>query len=110
MDRSRFASVTRTLTGTGTIVEVSGELDAEAAPSLRRVLITAIVKGGLVEVDLSRLTFADSHGLGALIDAKSFADDYRVNMRVTAVTPAVQRLLQLTNVPDLAGEPIQHTA
>ena len=55
-----------------------------------------------------RTTLPRSFPIG--IDAKSFADDYRVNMRVTAVTPAVQRLLQLTNVPDLAGEPIQHTA
>ncbi|HEX6498805.1 MAG TPA: STAS domain-containing protein [Micromonosporaceae bacterium] len=51
-----------------TVLEVGGEIDVYTAPQLREQLI-AVVEGGAryVIVDLSRVDFLDSTGLGVLV-------------------------------------------
>ena len=46
---------------------ISGELDAAAAPEVRRAIATAMVAGGVIAVDLTGVTFADPEGVAALI-------------------------------------------
>ena len=52
------------------IVSPTGEVDAVTAPALGRRLLSLFEEGktGLV-VDLSRVTFLDSTGIGVLVDA-----------------------------------------
>jgi anti-sigma B factor antagonist len=52
------------------VLEVTGEIDVYTAPQLRERLIT-LVEGGdrQVVVDLSRVDFLDSTGLGVLVGA-----------------------------------------
>lgn len=104
MGKSQFVSVRRRFTSGGTDVDVVGELDAEAAPELRRVLAAAIVTGGRIAVDLERVTFIDSSGLRALVDAQRTADEFGVDLAVVAATPAVARLLGLTDLDHLADD------
>jgi len=110
MDDSKFVSVTRAMTSTGTTVEVAGELDEAAGPQVRRALITAVVTGGVVEVDLSGVTFADSSGLRALLDARQFAHQYHVGFRVTATTAPLRRLLTAAGVHDLRDDQASRSA
>jgi len=53
-----------------TVLEVAGEIDVYTAPQLRERLI-AVVEGGArqVIVDLGRVEFLDSTGLGVLVGA-----------------------------------------
>ena len=53
-----------------TVLEVGGEIDVYTAPQLREHLI-GVVEGGArqVIVDLSRVEFLDSTGLGVLVGA-----------------------------------------
>lgn len=58
------------------VVSVSGEIDMLTAPRLADALRTALHDaraGAPVVVDLSRVSFLDSHGLGALAEAASAA-------------------------------------
>jgi len=83
-------------------VEASGELDLATAPLLQAVVEHArrgrTVAGAgpargtrtTVEVDLGRITFADSHGL-----APALAD----GVTLSAVSPPVSRVLRLLHQP-----------
>jgi anti-anti-sigma factor len=51
----------------GLLVTVTGELDIATAPQLREALTGRPDAGGLVVVDLTRVTFMDSTALGVLI-------------------------------------------
>lgn len=110
MNDSRFVNVTRAMTDRGTTVFVTGELDEAAGPPVRRALINAIVKGGVIDVDLSGVTFADSGGLRALLDGRDFADQYHVGFEVVAVAAPVRRLLSAAGIPDLYDAPIARSA
>jgi anti-sigma B factor antagonist len=60
---SDSCSIERTRDG----IRVSGELDLQAAPALKRALVTVIGEGHLdVVVDLTEVTFLDSTALGVL--------------------------------------------
>lgn len=60
---------TRTVAG-HRVLEVGGEIDVYTAPQLRERLITLVEDGARqVVVDLSRVEFLDSTGLGVLVGA-----------------------------------------
>ncbi len=60
---------TRTI-GVHTVLEVGGEVDVYTAPGLRERLVELIDGGARqVVVDLSRVDFLDSTGLGVLVGA-----------------------------------------
>ena len=67
-------SLTENTVDSQTIVQVRGEVDVHSAPQLRDRL-TDVIDGGKksVVVDLSRLDFIDSTGLGALVAALNHA-------------------------------------
>ncbi|MEZ5322358.1 MAG: STAS domain-containing protein [Microthrixaceae bacterium] len=77
-----------------TRVAVTGELDHEAGPQLRRILVAAIVAGRTIRLDLSKVTFVDSEGIKALYDAADVALNYKVHLIVDHATRTVTRLLQ----------------
>lgn len=104
MRESQFVRVRRRFTGGGTHVTVEGELDGESAPELRRVLAAAVVAGGCITVDLGPVTFVDSSGIRALVDAKRTADHFGVGLVVSAVAPGVSRLLQAAELDHLVEE------
>lgn len=104
MHDARYASVSRSFTDVGTRVTVSGELDAGLSAEFRRVLAAALVAGGTIEVDLGDVTFVDSFGLSALVDARDQAAAYGVGLRVCRTNPAVQRLLRVTDLADDADD------
>src|SRR5947209_16091957 len=67
--RMELSLATRTVAG-HKVLEVGGEIDVYTAPQLREHLI-ALVEGGdrQVVVDLGRVEFLDSTGLGVLVGA-----------------------------------------
>jgi anti-anti-sigma factor len=81
------------------LVRPSGEVDRDTAHDLRRFLAEAIGLGdGVVEVDLARVTFMDSSGIGVLLTAHRLAADNGTTLRVRDAGPAVRTVLELTNV------------
>ena len=82
----------------GQIVELIGDLDVDAAPQLRRWLEAFEATGSLVEVDMSRLTFLDSTGLGCLYKLHhKVADAGGIVVAARAPAP-IRRLLEMAGL------------
>lgn len=81
---------------------VSGEIDMATAPSIRAMLEPHIEAGGPVTLDLSNVTFMDSTGIYALIDAaKSLGE--RGCLVVHGAHGQVASLLHLTQAHWASG-------
>jgi anti-sigma B factor antagonist len=90
----------------GVLVELAGELDLSTVP----IFVEAIdeILGGpptAVELDLSKLTFIDSSGVGAYVTAYRRAQAKGSRLSVGGRSPLVDRVLQLSGVEEaLAAE------
>jgi anti-anti-sigma factor len=90
--------------GDDTTLRFSGELDAAGAPQAHTALSSAVGRGaGDVEVDVSRLEFIDSVGLGALVKAAGQLQRQDRRLVVTGAEGAVRRAIDLTGFGELLG-------
>ena len=78
------------------VLTVSGELDAAAAPLLRRHLLSG-PHPGRVLLDLGGVTFMDSVGLRTLLEAALAGEPIELVRR----SSAVERILELTGTREL---------
>jgi anti-sigma B factor antagonist len=78
-------------------IRVTGDLDAATAPRLRRC-VSELAELGAADfaVDLSRVSFLDCAGLGALVSAKKRLRATGGDLRVVAASRSVRRVLALT--------------
>lgn len=96
--------------GRYTEVRANGRLNMVAAPKLREVINEVVSGGGRrIVVDLAQTTFMDSSGLGALIGCLKLARQSGGDLRIAAVQPQVNMVLELTSMhrvltPHASGE------
>jgi anti-sigma B factor antagonist len=84
------------------LVTEIAELDASSAAAFRDGVREVLAPGHTVlEVDLSRTTFLDSSGLGALIGLHKTMCARQGRVRVVNPTPTVQQILELTRLHQL---------
>lgn len=89
----------------GTIVVLAGELDAATADTFRDALRRAVAAPGTLGVDMSEVTFVDSTGLRALVEAQRSAGDGRP-IRIVGASRAAAKLLAVTRLDQVfAREP-----
>ncbi|KGJ79670.1 anti-sigma factor antagonist [Cryobacterium roopkundense] len=89
----------KNLSGGVAVVQVDGRLNMVTAPRLREVVSASVAKGDIrVVVDLSKVTFIDSSGLGALISGLKTARQAGGDLRIAAPNEQVRLVLQLTNM------------
>lgn len=83
-------------------VTMQGELDLVSGNQIRAHLLEALAasSNGL-ELDLSRLSFCDCAGLKVLLDLRHRALSQGKAVTIRAVSPAVDRLLDLTGAQEL---------
>lgn len=96
-------------------IGLSGELDLAAAPRLQETLQDVLGRAQLIILDLRQLTFIDSTGIHAVIDAHNRARGIghrlvlirgpRAVDRVFALTGVSERLDMVDLAPDLASAP-----
>ena len=85
-----------------TKVRVTGDIDLATATELRQRLDFVLAAGtGDVDLDLSEVTFLDSTGLVALLDARQALHDNHQQLRVRNPSRPVLRVFELTGVLDL---------
>ena len=92
---SDTCSIERTRDG----VRVSGELDLQAAPTLKEALVTVIGEGHLdVVVDLTGVTFLDSTALGVLAGRYRELRARGGSIAVICTNPNVLETLEIAGV------------
>jgi anti-sigma B factor antagonist len=77
-------------------VRIAGELDLATAPELERTLEKPPVQARLVVLDLRELSFIDSSGVHAIVNASSRARQAGRRLVVLRGPPQVDRLFALT--------------
>lgn len=81
------------------VLGVSGEVDVQSAPELRDGL-TGLLQDGShdVVVDLSGVSFLDSTGLGALVAARTVADDAGGSLPLVCTHARILKLFAITGL------------
>ena len=80
------------------IAAVTGEIDISTVPQLRERLFELADNGGTLIVDLNRVTFIDSAGLGALVGTARRADEHGGSLHAVCDRPQTRKLLWMTGV------------
>lgn len=81
------------------VFELTGSLDIATAPTVRAALTSASERQShRLIVDLSRVDFLDSTGLGALIGAQRRAKEFGGEVRLVAKEGQILRLLRITGL------------
>jgi anti-sigma B factor antagonist len=81
------------------VFELSGSLDIATSPSVRAALTDASERGDhRLIVDLTRLEFLDSTGLGALIGGQRRAKEFGGEIRLVVKEGQILRLLRITGL------------
>ncbi|WP_233416001.1 STAS domain-containing protein [Streptomyces sp. N35] len=92
-------SVTHRARRGGTVLTITGELDYDATPAVRKALESVRLSAGdLLVLDLTQVSFCDSSGITQLIAARNTALGRRAAIAVAGVTPAVSRVLHITGL------------
>jgi anti-anti-sigma factor len=87
-----------------TIVRLPHEVDLATAGPLRDELLAALNRDGAhLVVDALDVTFMDSSGVNALVRARQRADRLDGSLHVVSATPAVTRILQITQLDRRLG-------
>lgn len=90
-------TVTITTIDGRTVVEVSGEIDIYSAPTLRERLVDLIDHGHSdLVVDLTKVRYMDSSGLGLLIGALKRVRGVGGQLHLVVASPALLQVFQIT--------------
>ncbi|OON81582.1 STAS domain-containing protein [Streptomyces tsukubensis] len=83
----------------GPVVELTGDLDHHTAPEVRAVLSgLPLAPGGQLVIDLARLSFCDSSGIGVLITARNHALAAQAVVVLAAVPARVSRIFRIVGL------------
>jgi anti-sigma B factor antagonist len=98
-DGDSFGFAIRTLNSGRPCIVVEGELDLSNADELTDALRRELSAGHLVLLDLSGVTFIDSTGLAAIINALNSTRESRAELELCSdLRPQPRRLMELTGV------------
>ncbi|HEV7897887.1 MAG TPA: STAS domain-containing protein [Planosporangium sp.] len=89
------------------IIDVRGELDVTTVNAFRTLLVDTITRQrpARVVVDMLRVTFMDSTGIGALVVGYNTARDIGAYLVVRNPSPFVLRQLHITGLTEVFGLP-----
>jgi anti-anti-sigma factor len=85
---------------------IEGELTIYRAAELKPVLLDAVARESVVEVDLSEVSEFDTAGLQILMLAKRTAVAAQRELRLVRHSPAVVDVLQLLDLAAYFGDPL----
>lgn len=86
------------------VLTVHGEVDVYTAPTLRERILTVISEGAsTVVVDLSKVGFMDSTGLGVLVGALKRLRQSDGNLIVVCDSEPVLKIFAVTGLTDVFG-------
>ena len=81
---------------------IEGELDTFTAPQLKEELEAMTLTEGMhVEIDLSKLNYMDSTGLGVFVGFYKRAKREQANVKLVGLSTRLRRLFEITGLSDL---------
>jgi anti-sigma B factor antagonist len=80
------------------IAAVAGEIDVSTVAQFRERLLKLADNGGTLVVDLNRVAFVDSSGLGALVATARRVAEHGGGLYAVCAQPQPRRLLWMTGV------------
>ena len=82
-----------------TVIELSGILDGIRGNELRREVSDVVAKGAdILLLDMKKVTFIDSSGLGALVSAMQAVRNAKGKLFVCSISDQVKMLFELTKM------------
>ncbi|WP_142848180.1 STAS domain-containing protein [Telmatospirillum sp. J64-1] len=84
--------------GNVVVLSLSGEVDMQHAPSLRKQLLSALEERRDVLVDMGAVDYIDSSGIASLVEAYQAARRNGTRFALAAVSDASMRVLQLARL------------
>lgn len=89
------------------IIDVRGELDVTTVTAFRNLLVDTITRErpARVVIDMRKVTFMDSTGIGALVVGYNAAHDVGADFVVRNPSPFVHRQLHITGLTEVFGLP-----
>jgi anti-sigma B factor antagonist len=83
------------------VVELSGEIDLAAAPSVREALLRIVDTGvRRIDIDASRVTFLDSMGISVLLAVHLRLRERGGAVRVVRASPQIETTLRFVGIPE----------
>jgi anti-sigma B factor antagonist len=96
---SDFSEIDVSYSGSEAVITLTGELDLSNAPTLHECLLEASSGGAdTIEVDIARLTFIDSTGLGVLVAAQKRLKSNGGSLVISGPTARVMRVLAVSGL------------
>ncbi|KUL22453.1 STAS domain-containing protein [Actinoplanes awajinensis] len=92
------------------IIVPEGDIDADSTSSLRQILRQAVATADFkhLEVDLHKVSFLDSTGLGVFVATRKAALARGVTFQLRDFGPMVRMLLQVTHLEEiLTGKTVE---
>ena len=80
------------------VVRLSGNVDLEHSPDIRKTLLEAVAERVNVFVDLSEVTYIDSSGIACLVEALQTARNHGANLGLVSVSRQAMRVLELARL------------
>lgn len=111
MSADFFVTAT-TVEGDVAAVFLEGELDIVGSAALRDAVAAVFASGrAVIVLDLAKLTYIDSVGLGALLDARKLARQKGGDVRLRNINPIISRVLEIADIRslftiDMDGPPV----
>ncbi|WP_395105223.1 STAS domain-containing protein [Actinomadura sp. SCN-SB] len=82
------------------VVRARGEIDVVSRERFEAALNEALESGGPVVIDMREVSFCDSTGLNALVNANKRAIEQGTAIALVAVPPRVRRVFRITAVDE----------
>ncbi|WP_222599196.1 anti-sigma factor antagonist [Aquibacillus kalidii] len=84
------------------LVSLTGEIDAYTAPKLKDALLPLTKREGyLVEVNLDKVTYMDSTGLGVFVGALKSTKEHNSQLKLVQLQDRVLRLFEITGLDSI---------
>ena len=83
------------------VVALSGDVDLETSPRLRKALLDCVGARRGVLVDMAGVSYIDSSGVASLVEAFQSARKSKTPFALVSVSPAALRVLQLARLDSI---------
>jgi anti-sigma B factor antagonist len=80
------------------VIRLSGNVDLEHSPGIRKTLLDAVAHMRNVFVDLSEVTYIDSSGIACLVEALQSARNHDADLGLVSVSIQAMRVLELARL------------